>query len=90
MKNTSGNHKLNIMRYSYNVFESELICQDMSEKTYGIALCVTNSDITMILMVASNISSSDKDLSRFVKIFNKLSLSPIHFYEAIADYIAMI
>ncbi len=87
MKNTKDNTS-NKMGYIYNVFESELIWSDVSEKTYGIALCVNEGDITMILKVVPNISSSSKGLSRFVKLCNRLSLSPIHFYDAVEDYIA--
>ncbi len=87
MNNTIGSTS-NKMGYTYNVFESELIWSDMSEKSYGVALCVNNGEVTMILKVVPNISSSKRDLSRFVKLCNRLSLSPIHFYDVIEDYIA--
>ena len=66
--------------YTYHIYE------DPSEESvlrYGIELSMDNKPVNII----GDISDSKSEIGSLVKLFNQEELDPIHFEQAIEDYL---
>ena len=76
-------HERHLANWRYKAVFEQKRCADLGEYfTYGI--CVTGGGYQKALR---DISSNKKFVLHMVRLFNRLKLSPVHFKDAVEDFL---
>ena len=80
-----SNERKRIMKCTYSLIENKLYDEESSEHfTFGIAaLNQTGETIDSI----SDISCDKAECEKLVELFNNENLSPVHFHDAVEDWL---
>lgn len=71
----------------YILLTDEISVDSATRKGYGIALIEGNSRGFSICGFVSDISTDKAEVLELIARFNRLKLSPVHFFEAVEDFL---
>ena len=76
------------MKVKYIVVKTTYRCEGKERTAYGIAMADVNCDGMSVIKTCSDLSEDEQKVSSFVTLCNKAELSPVHFFDAVEDFLA--